>query len=356
MATVTGSWHSLHLGMMSTFDIVWPCPKIIIPLHNSVASCCSPPGYEYPAPPTSSPIYSWLSSLSLRLLDYSFIHSSTDLLSFFPLLLFSPPSIQLSSAPSCDSRSLWCNQPSSLFMPESGLFSWSHNSAVVHLALYSLSLPLHPSIRLYVGSLSPLRQLIPVVYPIKCFCIPSAAAFLFSSPMSLCFSLLAFPPPLSSFHSALRCQTKPGSKFIIYQVALKFMVLKGWIRLAASMLSLVWVLRATEIVSQIGLIVFGPGDAWRDLSRSRGIVLSVFQDKDWQIFCKLIVSVSGRRSRNTARIGAWTKVFVCLTACASENKHKAVPVMTRLVPTANDEAHTQTHTYRRTFPPRPQAG
>lgn len=84
--------------------------------------------------------------------------------------------------------------------------------------------------------------------------------------------------------------------------------------------------------------------------------MSVFQDKDWQIFCKLIVSVSGRRSRNTARIGAWTKVFVCLTACASENKHKAVPVMTRLVPTANDEAHTQTHTYRRTFPPRPQAG
>lgn len=39
--TVTGAWHSLHLGMMSTFDIVRPCPEIIIPQLNSVASCCS---------------------------------------------------------------------------------------------------------------------------------------------------------------------------------------------------------------------------------------------------------------------------------------------------------------------------
>lgn len=357
MATVTGSWHSLHLGMMSTFDIVWPCPKIIIPLHNSVASCCSPPGYEYPAPPTSSPIYSWLSSLSLRLLDYSFIHSSTDLLSFFPLLLSSPPSIQLSSAPSCDSRSLWCNQPSSLFMPESGLFSWSHNSAIIHLALYSLSLPLHPSIRLYVGSLSPVRQLIPVVYPIKCFCIPSAAAFLFSSPMSLCFSLLAFPPPLSSFHSALRCQTKPGSKFIIYQVALKFMVLKGWIRLAASMLSLVWVLRATEIVSQIGLIVFGPGNAWGIYRAPEELFCLYFKTKIGRYFANslclfqvvgvvtLRASVRGPRS-----LCVWLHVRLKINT----RPFRLWP--TRLVPTANDEAHTQTHTYRRTFPPRPQAG
>lgn len=57
--------------------------------------------------------------------------------------------------------------------------------------------------------------------------------------------------------------------------------------------------------------------------------MSVFQDiSDILQTAQLIVSVSGRRSRNTARIGAWTKVFVCLTACASENKHKAVPVMT----------------------------
>ena len=55
---------------------------------------------------------------------------------------------------------------------------------------------------------------------------------------------------------------------------------------------------------------------------------------------QLIVSVSGCRSRNIVCIGAWIKVFVCL----SENEHKAVLVMTNpLAPTANNGTHTQTH-------------
>lgn len=99
-------------------------------------------------------------------------------------------------------------------------------------------------------------------------------SFLFTHvPVSLaCFSSI-FPP------FSMRHQTKPGSKFIIYQVALKFMVLKGWIRLAASTLSLVWVLRATEIVSQIGLIMFGPGDAWGFISLPRNCFVCISRQR-----------------------------------------------------------------------------
>lgn len=110
-------------------------------------------GYEYPAPPTSFPIYTLLSSLSLLLSLWRFIY-----LSFFLLFL----SLQLSSAsssapcychPLCSSQ---CNQPSLLFLAKSDLFSYSHNSEISYLPFthspfhFSCSLP----ICLYVSSLS----------------------------------------------------------------------------------------------------------------------------------------------------------------------------------------------------------
>lgn len=77
MATVTGSWHSLHLGMMSTFDILPPCPKIIIPQLNSTARLLQPLVMNIlHHPPTSFSIYTWLSSLSPLLSVCLFIHLS----------------------------------------------------------------------------------------------------------------------------------------------------------------------------------------------------------------------------------------------------------------------------------------
>lgn len=157
MATVTGSWHSLHLGMMSTFDIVWPCPKIIIPQLNSTQAEAAP-GYESPAPPTFFPIYSWLSSLFLLPSPWLFIH----VLSFYYLFLFSPPSIHWYFAPSsapCYSLSPCLSAINPLC--SSGLNQASSAAATILVSfiyfsftLYPLSLLLYPSISLHVSAFS----------------------------------------------------------------------------------------------------------------------------------------------------------------------------------------------------------
>lgn len=70
------------------------------------------------------------------------------------------------------------------------------------------------------SALSPFCQSIPASYSIKCFCIPSPAAALFDSPMSIFFWSQLSLYPLLLF--SLRCLTKSGSKFLICQDALKF--------------------------------------------------------------------------------------------------------------------------------------
>lgn len=89
MATVTGSWHSLHLGMMSTFDILRPCPKIIIPQLNSIASFCSPWLWIYCTTHLLSNLHLTFISVSPSL--SLAIHSSTP--SFFLFSLSLRPSI-----------------------------------------------------------------------------------------------------------------------------------------------------------------------------------------------------------------------------------------------------------------------
>lgn len=203
-------------------------------------------------------------SLGLWLVIHSFIH---------PTFFLSSPSLQPAIHPAILCSIMWF----SFSLMQSvllALHAWIRPLQLkpqfcYHLSTFhSLFIPfLFFSTRLYVYT-SALSLLFINVFlsstPLNASVFPQWLHFFFLHPcrsVSLCLLFFA-SPSLSSFHSTLRCQTKPGSKFIIYQVALKFMVLKGWIRLAASMLSLVWVLRATEIVSQIGLIVFGPGDAW----------------------------------------------------------------------------------------------
>lgn len=135
MATVTGSWQSRHLGMMSTFDILRPCPKIIIPQLDSIASRCSPWLW-----------ISWTTHLFSNL-HLTFISISPCLsLSGFSSSFF-PFTLSLSSAinPPCSS---WLNQATSA--TATILLSFLYFS----LTLYSLSLLLFPSICLYVSSFS----------------------------------------------------------------------------------------------------------------------------------------------------------------------------------------------------------
>lgn len=152
-------------------------------------------------------------------------------------------------------------------------------------------------------------------------------SFLFTH--ALLFLLLTFPSILPPF--SLRRQTKPRSKFIIYLVTLKFMVLKGWIRLATSTLSLVWVLRETEIVSQIGLITFGPGDAWGFILLPRNCFVCISRQRLADIL-------------NCCYSSCLFQVVGVISFCvcsSSENEHKAILVTTEtLVYTTSDGACT----------------
>lgn len=188
-----------------------------------------------------------------------------------------------------------------------------------------------------MSAVSPFCQLIPVIYSIKCFCIPLVAAFLFPFTHVLLFLSLAFSR--FSFHSLSRRQTKPGSKFIIYQVALKFMALKGWIRLSASTLSLVWVLRATEIVSLIGLIMFGPGETRGFISLPRNCFVRISRQRSADVFD---VPVSGCESCTHCAHRCMDQGLFCM--CESENEHKAVLIMITLT------TKRGTHIERQTFP------
>lgn len=184
--TVTGFWHSLHLGMMSTFDILALCPKIIIipqlsssagPLQLWVMNILH-------HPPFSFSIYTWLSSLSPLPSVWLFIHLPTFLLilsfssahhpSSHPLLLHLHPVILF--------LSIWlqCNQPSLLFLAESDLLCCSHNSGIIYILLTHSLFPFTsslPNLSACMSALSPFCQLIPAIYSIKCFCIPSAFLF-----------------------------------------------------------------------------------------------------------------------------------------------------------------------------------
>lgn len=142
MATVTGSWHSLYLGMMSTFDIVWPCPEIIIPQLNSTARHRSPLVMNIS-------LSHLLSHLHLTFISVSpprslVIHPCTQAF-FHSLVLFGTLSIQRYSSSFICSRyspsPRLSNQLSLLFLAESGLYSCSHNLSTFH----SLSLLLCPS-------------------------------------------------------------------------------------------------------------------------------------------------------------------------------------------------------------------
>lgn len=184
MATVTGSWHSLYLGMMSTFDIVWPCPEIVIPQLNSTARHRSPPGNEYLAQATFFPIYTWLSSLFLLLAPWLFIRA----LELFSILSFSSARCPSSDIPAPSSAPAIIRLPVSaisslLFLASSGLYSCSHNLSTFP----SLSLPLCPSIcQLFLTVFQSLTPL-------------NASVFLHRLHLSL---LHAFPR--SSFHSLSR--------------------------------------------------------------------------------------------------------------------------------------------------------
>lgn len=147
MATVTGSWHSLHLGMMSTFDILPPCPKIIIPQLNSTARLLQPLVMNIlHHPPTSFSIYTWLSSLSPLLSVCLFIHLPR------PSFLFSlshqlaiHPSSASSPAPS---DPLSHQIQSALFAPLGWIRTLQAAASIlisfIYFSLYSLSPLLYP--------------------------------------------------------------------------------------------------------------------------------------------------------------------------------------------------------------------
>lgn len=148
MATVTGSWHSLHLGMMSTFDILPPCPKIIIPQLNSTARLLQPLVMNIlHQPPTSFSIYTWLSSLSPLLSVWLFIHLPKP--SFYSLFPISPPSIQLSPASSSAPSAPLSHQIQSAPVALLGWIETLQAAAAIlvsfiYFSLYSLSPLLYP--------------------------------------------------------------------------------------------------------------------------------------------------------------------------------------------------------------------
>lgn len=190
MATVTGSWHSLYLGMMSTFDILQPCPKIIIPQLNSIASCCSPLVMNILHPPTFQSTHDFHLSL-LSLSGYSFISSLSLQPTIHPAILI----LFLSVSPQC-------NQPSSLFSAESDLFSYSHNPGIIYLLFthslfpFSSSLPIYLSIRqLFLRSVNLFQS----STPLNASVFPPWLHFSSIHPCPSVSLLLAFP--LSSFHS-----------------------------------------------------------------------------------------------------------------------------------------------------------
>lgn len=109
MAAVTGSWHSLHLVMMSKYDIPPFCPQIIIsPLKSATGPLQLPLMNITPQPAASFAIYTRLWSLQPLLSLLSF--TSTGRFSLSPMYR---PSL------------LFCN----------------HNPAILHLpfTLHSLS-------------------------------------------------------------------------------------------------------------------------------------------------------------------------------------------------------------------------
>lgn len=193
MATVTGSWHSLHLGMMSTFDILWPFPKIIIPAQHRrlLLQVLVMNILHHPPPFQSTPDFHLCLSSSLFL--WLFLH--------LPKMLFSlsfssahHPSSAPSSAPFY-SLYLHLSPVQSSLLALLGYIRllelqpqfWFHLSTFHLLPIAFLFFSVHLSV--YMSALSPF-SLIPVISSIKCFCIPPIAAFLFYSCMALCFSCL----------------------------------------------------------------------------------------------------------------------------------------------------------------------
>lgn len=204
MATVTGSWHSLYLGMMSTFDIVWPCPEIIIPQLNSTARHRSPLvmiiSHKPPSFPSTPDFHLCFSS---SLPGYSSVHSS-----FFPFSrslrhTVHPAIFQLLHLLPLFSVSQ--TQQSALF----ALLGWIRPLQLQPQFIY-FSLTFSSSVPVYMSALSHFLS----TYSINRFCIPSPVALLFYSPTSLLFLLHACPR--SSFHSLSGVRRSQGvnSSFI----------------------------------------------------------------------------------------------------------------------------------------------
>lgn len=146
MATVTVL---LAFSPFGDDEYIW---YTVAPVRRSSCHSSTPaltlaaPGYKYLSPPFQSPpdFHLWLLSLSL---DSSIHPVSSD-----PLFLFSPPSIQLSSA-ACYSPSL----SNTIFVSAaSGFLGCSHNSDIINPLLTQPfhSLSTRPYISLLLSSLA----------------------------------------------------------------------------------------------------------------------------------------------------------------------------------------------------------
>lgn len=152
-----------------------------------------------------------LSNLHLTFISVSPLLSYSSISSGFPLRSLSlQPTIHpailrsFSCSPlfSFSLVSLQCNQLSLLFLAKSGFFSYNHNFLLCS-TYFLLFLFFSTHLSVYMSALAPFCQLIPVIYTIKCFCIPWVAGFLFYSPMSPCSSCLhsLFRPSILSHTS-----------------------------------------------------------------------------------------------------------------------------------------------------------
>lgn len=119
------------------------------------------------------------------------------------------------------------------------------------------------------------------------------------------------------------------------------MALKGWIRLAASTLSLVP--RTREIVSQIGLIVFGLGGAWGFILLLRNSFVCISRQRLADIFKRysLCLSQVAGVAALCASVHGWRPFVFVRMWVLNVNTMKAVLVMTdHLAHATNDGAQT----------------
>lgn len=171
MAAVTGSWHSLHLVMMSKYDIPPFCPKMIIsPLKSATSAAAA---YEYHSP----------ASRLLCNLHQTLVFAAASLP---PFLHLDPPILFVSNV----STFFALLQPQSCYTSSTFHSSFPFTSSVANLSVC-------------MSALSLFCRGIPASSSINCFRIPSAAAALVDSPTSTHSCRQLSLHPLS--RSSLRC-------------------------------------------------------------------------------------------------------------------------------------------------------